>query len=92
MPVKRITFREAMEWARGREVTEERADSDQVRIAGGQDRVVLAFADGSRIEFRSEYERDYSPDTPGGGIEPPTCWLFTPDGPGGEIAPPAAGG
>lgn len=64
-----ITFREALLWARDREIVEETAETD---------RVVIRFGDGSVLEVASEYEEDYSPDTPGSGYSPPTCFLTEP--------------
>ncbi len=62
---KRISFREAISIANRIGIAEEKTCSEEV---------ILVLNDGSRLIFHSEYQGPYSPDTPGDGIEPPTCY------------------
>ncbi len=62
----RMTFMEAVEYAKAREIVSETHDSDSYTVA---------FSDGSSMTARSEYEGPWSEVTPGDGIQLPTFLL-----------------
>ncbi len=63
-----MTFREAVEHAAQTGITSERELED--------DAVELLLNNGDILVFRSHYGKDYSPTTPGNGIEPPSVELL----------------
>ncbi len=65
----RISFSEAAEILKKVKVVSE--DSDESNV-------VLILADGRKLRFSSNYEDDWSPNTPGNGIQPPTVELEEP--------------